>query len=167
MALNGFNLDAAARDDVSFMLWNAGAEAPGSVFPAAVAGWSNAGRPRLPARGIRDARPRSSAVPAGEEGISRKRSRRLPLPGVKIHVLGPPRDPELIEELDPEADGETYRALALRAGGGRRCGCGGAARAVRRRMAREGRGARIPARRGRDRALKVLARGADALAGGA
>jgi hypothetical protein len=34
---------------------------------------------------------------------------------VRVHVLGPPRDPKLIEELDPEADGETYRALALRA----------------------------------------------------
>src|SRR6185503_9722257 len=37
------------------------------------------------------------------------------LPGVRVHVLGPPRDPKLIEELDPEGDGETYRALALRA----------------------------------------------------
>jgi hypothetical protein len=36
------------------------------------------------------------------------------LPGVTVHVLGPPRDADLIEELDPEADGETYRALALR-----------------------------------------------------
>jgi hypothetical protein len=40
------------------------------------------------------------------------------LPGVVIHVLGPARDPDLIEELDPEADGETYRALALLAAGG-------------------------------------------------
>ena len=163
MALNGFNLDAAARDDVSFMLWNAGAEAPGSVFPAAVAGWSNAG-----------------ALDCLHEGFAtrdRARPRFLPekkefpetfetpaLPGVKIHVLGPPRDPELIEELDPEADGETYRALALRAA----AKVGQSPRRSSRRSATNGSvkdeepGYRLDA--GEIARLKVLARGADALA---
>ena len=163
LALNGFNLDAAARDDVSFMLWNAGAEAPGSVFPAAVAGWSNAG-----------------ALDCLHEGFAtrdRARPRFLPekkecpetfetpaLPGVKIHVLGPPRDPELIEELDPEADGETYRALALRAAaeGGAIAEAQLAPFGDEWRVKDDEPGYRLDA--GEIARLKVLARGADALA---
>jgi hypothetical protein len=34
---------------------------------------------------------------------------------MKVHVLGPPRDPDEIEELDPASDDETYKALMLRA----------------------------------------------------
>jgi len=110
-AMPGFGLSAADQQDVSFMLWNAGVDVPGV---AAVGGWSNAG-----------------AMDCLHEGFAR-RDRALPrflpekepspesfetplLPGVIVHVLGPPRNPELIQELDPEADGETYRALALRA----------------------------------------------------
>lgn len=33
--------------------------------------------------------------------------------GMRVHVLGPPRDPDEIEELDPASDDETYKALML------------------------------------------------------
>jgi beta-lactamase superfamily II metal-dependent hydrolase len=106
-ALPGFALSVEDRSDVEFILWNAG------VAGVAEA-WSN-----------------SAALDCLHEGFAR-RDRALPrflpekevfpesfetpaLPGVRVHVLGPPRDPDLIAELDPEADGETYRALALRA----------------------------------------------------
>jgi hypothetical protein len=109
-ALPSFGLAEQDRAAVEFMLWNAGADLLG--FDAG--GWSNA-----------------RALDCLHEGFARRdrtRPRFLPeqqafpesfespmLPGVRVHVLGPARDPDLIEELDPEADGETYRALALRA----------------------------------------------------
>jgi beta-lactamase superfamily II metal-dependent hydrolase len=110
-AIPTFGLDDETRESVEFMLWNAGVDTlPG--FDAG--GWSN-----------------NAALDCLHEGFAhrdRTRPRFLPehenfpesfetpaLPGVRIHVLGPPRDPDLIEELDPEADGETYRALVLRA----------------------------------------------------
>jgi beta-lactamase superfamily II metal-dependent hydrolase len=109
-ALPSFSLAEQDRAAVEFMLWNAGVDVPG--FDAG--GWSNA-----------------RALDCLHEGFARRdrtRPRFLPeqqafpesfespmLPGVRVHILGPARDPELIEELDPEADGETYRALALRA----------------------------------------------------
>lgn len=106
------DLDAADRDNVRFMLWNAGVSIPGFD----VGGWSNAGaldclhtgfarRDRLLPRFL----PTKEALP---ETFTTS-----VLPDVRIHVLGPPRNPEFIEELDPAADGETYRALALRAAG--------------------------------------------------
>jgi beta-lactamase superfamily II metal-dependent hydrolase len=112
-AVPSFTLSDADQDAVQFMLWNSGIDVPG--FDAG--GWSN-----------------SAALDCLHEGFARRdraRPRFLPeqetfpesfespvLPGVRVHVLGPPRDPDLIEELDPEADGETYRALALRAAAG-------------------------------------------------
>lgn len=110
-AIPTFGLDEDKRQSVEFMLWNAGVD----NLPGFEAGpWSNAG-----------------ALDCLHEGFARRdrtRPRFLPekekypesfespvLPGVRVHVLGPARDPDLIEELDPEADGETYRALALRA----------------------------------------------------
>jgi len=113
-SLDGFSLDAEARSDVSFMLWNAGVDSvPGATFPA-TGGFSNKGA--------------LDCLHEGFAGRDRARPRFLPegdsipetftspvLPGVKIHVLGPSRNPAFIKELDPEADGETYRALALRA----------------------------------------------------
>ena len=114
IALPGFALSEADRADVEFMLWNAGVEMPGTPGFAAAGGWSNAGALDCLHEGFarRDrARPRflpeKQAFPESFESPA--------LPGVRVHVLGPPRDPELIEELNPEADGETYRALALRA----------------------------------------------------
>ena len=108
-----FNLDDDKRKAVEFMLWNAGVDLPG--FDAG--GWSNA-----------------RALDCLREGFARRdrtRPRFLPeqeafpesfespaLPGVTVHVLGPARDPDMIEKLDPEADGETYRALALMAAAG-------------------------------------------------
>jgi hypothetical protein len=123
-AVPSFALNDGDRQDVQFMLWNAGVDVAGFD----VGGWSNAG-----------------ALDCLHEGFARRdraRPRFLPetetfpesfespmLPGVRVHVLGPARDPELIDELDPEADGETYRALALRAamGGGVNGGPGVAA----------------------------------------
>ena len=111
-ARNSFGLSAEDLADVEFMLWNAGIDLPGAQFEAAAPGWSNA-----------------NALECLHEGFARRdraRPRFLPeltspesfespvLPEVKVHVLGPPRDPDLIQDLDPEADGETYRALALR-----------------------------------------------------
>lgn len=109
-AVPTFNLDDENQKSVKFMLWNAGIDdAPLPGFEA----WSNA-----------------AALNRLHEGFARRdraRPRFLPetetfpetfncptLPGTRIYVLGPPRDPKLIEELDPEQDGETYRALALR-----------------------------------------------------
>ena len=111
-ALPTFGLSEEDRKDAEFMLWNAGV--PGVVGLADVGGWSNARaldclhegfahRDRALPRFL----PEKEAFPESFETSA--------LPGVRIHVLGPPRDPDLIEELDPEADGETYRALALRA----------------------------------------------------
>lgn len=114
-ALPTFDLSAADRQDIEFMLWNAGVEVAGVPALAAEGGWSNASALDCLHEGFarRDrARPRflpeKKAIPESFESPA--------LPGVRVHVLGPPRDPDLIEELDPEADGETYRALALRAG---------------------------------------------------
>ena len=116
-AMPTFSLDAGTRKNVEFMLWNAGINNLASIDEAQgfeASAWSNAG-----------------ALDCLHEGFARRdrlRPRFLPetqkfpesfetavLPDVLIHVLGPARDPKLIEELDPEADGETYRALALRA----------------------------------------------------
>ena len=116
-AMPTFSLDDDTRENVEFMLWNAGISNLGNVDGLQgfdLAAWSNAG-----------------ALDCLHEGFARRdrlRPRFLPetetfpesfetpvLPGVRIHVLGPSRDPKLIEELDPEADDETYRALALRA----------------------------------------------------
>lgn len=112
-AVPTFGLDDETRQSVEFMLWNAGVDLPGVPD---VGGWTNAGALDRLHEGFarRDrARPRflpeKEAFPESFESPS--------LPGVRVHVLGPARDPNLIEELDPEADGETYRALALRAGG--------------------------------------------------
>ena len=113
-----FAVNSEIRQSVDFMMWNAGIDIPGFDLPGfEAAGWSNA-----------------RALDCLHDGFAhrdRTRPRFLPetetfpesfetpvLPGVRIHVLGPARDPELIEELDPEADGETYRALALMAAGG-------------------------------------------------
>jgi hypothetical protein len=98
-----------------FILWNAGIDLPEVLPLAGAERWSNAG-----------------ALDCLHEGFARRdrtRPRFLPeketfpesfetdtLPGVHVQLLGPPRDPNLINELDPEADGESYRALALRAG---------------------------------------------------
>lgn len=109
-ALPTFSLSAAERDEINFMLWNAGVDLPGMGFAA----WSNVGaldtlhggfasRDREHPRYLPD----SETFPESfEPGV---------LPGVRVHVLGPARDPDFIEELDPDADGETYRTLALQA----------------------------------------------------
>jgi beta-lactamase superfamily II metal-dependent hydrolase len=110
-ALSSFNLGDEDEQSVNFMLWNAGIDVQGF---ADVGGWSNKGA--------------LDRLHGGFQSRERDRPRFLPetetfpetfqtpvLPGVRVHVLGPPRDADLIQELDPEADGETYRALALRA----------------------------------------------------
>ena len=113
-ALPSFNLSPDRRDDVRFMLWNAGVDIPDVAEFAASGGWSNKGALDCLHEGFaRRERTRPRFLP---EGMTIPETFETPLlPGLKVHVLGPPRDPELIEELDPESDGETYRALALRA----------------------------------------------------
>ena len=110
-ALPSFGLEAADEESVKFMLWNAGIDIPGFV---GVGGWSNGGALDRLHDGFKSrdrARPRF--LP--EKEVMPETFESPVLPGVRVHVIGPPRDPEMIEELDPEADGETYRALALRA----------------------------------------------------
>jgi beta-lactamase superfamily II metal-dependent hydrolase len=110
-ALPRFGLSAADRNDAEFMLWNSGIAIPSFE---AVGAWSNAAAlDRLHEGFLRRDRLVPRFLPEGE---AFPESFECPaLPGVRVHVLGPPRDPSFIEELDPEADGETYRALALRA----------------------------------------------------
>lgn len=108
-ALPALGLAADEQAEVEFMLWNAGIGVPGiAPFEA----WSNVGaldrlhggfatRDRMRPRFL----PESKALPETFQSEA--------LTGVRVHVLGPARDPELIEELDPKADGETYRKLAL------------------------------------------------------
>jgi beta-lactamase superfamily II metal-dependent hydrolase len=107
-----FGLSAADLADVEFMLWNAGIDLGGIPMDAAVANWSNKNALDCLHEGFahRD-RPDPRFLPSKTCPESFESSM---LPGVTVHVLGPPRDAELIEELDPEADGETYRAMALR-----------------------------------------------------
>jgi beta-lactamase superfamily II metal-dependent hydrolase len=110
-AVPTFGLDDENRQSVEFMLWNAGVDLPGF---ADVGGWSNAGALDCLHEGfVRRDRARPRFLP--EKEVFPESFESPLLPGVRIHVLGPARDPNLIEELDPEADGETYRALALRA----------------------------------------------------
>jgi beta-lactamase superfamily II metal-dependent hydrolase len=109
-AVDTFGLDEDDRRSVEFMLWNAGVDLPGF---ADVGGWSNAGAlNRLHEGFARRDKTRPRFLP--EEEAFPESFESPALPGVRVHVLGPPRDADLIEELDPEADGETYRALALR-----------------------------------------------------
>jgi beta-lactamase superfamily II metal-dependent hydrolase len=111
-ALPGFALAEADQREAEFMLWNAGLEIHGVL--GAVGGWSNAkALDRLHEGFVRRDRARPRFLP--EKKAFPESFESPALPGVRVHVLGPPRDPRLIEELDPEADGETYRALALRA----------------------------------------------------
>jgi beta-lactamase superfamily II metal-dependent hydrolase len=108
-AVPTFQLDPGSRTSIDFMLWNAGiGSMPG--FEA----WSNlAALTRLHEGFARRDRAQPRFLPETETFPEAFET--AALPGVKIHVLGPPRNAELIEELDPENDGETYRALALRA----------------------------------------------------
>ena len=116
-AMPTFHLDEGNRQSVEFMLWNAGVDLPG--FDAG--GWSNAGALNCLHEGfVRRDRARPRFLP--EKDVFPESFESTALPGVRVHVLGPPRDPKLIEELDPEADGETYRALALRAAAGATAG---------------------------------------------
>ena len=113
-AMPTFGLSAAERDEVDFILWNAGIDLPGLPAIAGAGGWSNAGALDCLHEGfLRRDRARPRFLPEKKTAVESFESPALP--GVQVHVLGPARDPDLIEDLDPEADGETYRALALRA----------------------------------------------------
>ncbi|MDB6104579.1 MAG: ComEC family competence protein [Gammaproteobacteria bacterium] len=110
-AVPSFGLGADDLASVQFMLWNAGVEIPAL---ADAGGWSNARALDCLHEGFaRRDRARPRFLP--EKAVCPETFESTLLPGVRIHVLGPPNDPALIEDLDPEADGETYRALALRA----------------------------------------------------
>jgi beta-lactamase superfamily II metal-dependent hydrolase len=112
-ALPGFQLTPEDAREADFLLWNAGV-GPG---PKGFEAWSNADalerlRHGFASRDLSEPRylPMTEAFPETFQSEA--------LPGVRVVVLGPSRDPELIAELDPERDGETYRALALRAAEG-------------------------------------------------
>jgi beta-lactamase superfamily II metal-dependent hydrolase len=108
-AIPTFGLDDENRESVEFMLWNAGID----DFGFGVGGWSNVRALDCLHEGFaRRDRTRPRFLP--EKDVFPESFESPALPGVRIHVLGPARDPKLIEDLDPEADGETYRALALR-----------------------------------------------------
>jgi len=125
-ALPGFAaaLSADAKEDIAFALWNAGVS---HDELAAFAGWPVAAEPM-------HAVSNANALECLRTGFARRdvdTPRYLPvgeaipeafeskmLPGVRAYVLGPPRDPALMSEGNPEADGESYRALALRAAEG-------------------------------------------------
>jgi beta-lactamase superfamily II metal-dependent hydrolase len=109
-ALPAMGLDAATQEQVDFMLWNAGID---RVPPAGLlAAWSNAGAlERLNDGFRRRDRTRPRFLPESETYPEEFET--AVLPGVRAHVLGPARDPDLIEHLDPTRDGETYRTLAL------------------------------------------------------
>ncbi len=113
-ALPSFSLGADDKAGIDFMLWNAAAPVDGMEGIAGFEAWSNSGAlDRLHDGFKRRDRARPRFLPEKEAFPEDFQSDALP--GVKIHVLGPPRDPDLIEKLDPEGDDETYRALALRA----------------------------------------------------
>jgi len=105
-ALPSFGLDKDTRADVDFLLWNAGEGAP--MFP----GWSNRGALDRLHEGFA-ARDREEPRFLPETDLSPESFTTAVLPGVTVHVLGPPRDAARLTEGDPERDGETYRALAL------------------------------------------------------
>lgn len=113
-ALPSFGLGTEDRASVDFMLWNAAAPTDGVEGVLGFEAWSNEGA--------------LDRLHDGFKSRDRVRPRFLPekdtfpesfqadvIPDVRVHVLGPARDPELIEKLDPEGDDETYRALVLRA----------------------------------------------------
>jgi len=109
-AAPSFQISAEDRTALNFLLWNAGIGGGDGAFAA----WSN-----------------DAALETLRTGFRRRdviAPRFLPattqypetfttdiLPGVRVSVLGPPRDAELFAKIDPERDGESYRALMLRA----------------------------------------------------
>jgi beta-lactamase superfamily II metal-dependent hydrolase len=115
-ALPSFGLSVEDDASARFMLWNAGvAAAAGAAAPVGImAAWSNAGALTCLREGFKR-RDRVSPRFLPEKTTFPETFDSEVLPGVRIHVLGPPRDAGLIEELDPQADDESYRAFALRA----------------------------------------------------
>lgn len=109
-ARGAVGLDADELKDVEFILWNAGIDVPGMQLEGA-AGFSNARALDCLHGGFAS---RERDVPRFlPEGDAPETFTSDVLPGVKVHVLGPMRDPDLIQELDPARDDETYRALDL------------------------------------------------------
>lgn len=107
-ALPAMRLSQDERQEVEFLLWNAGVGGK-PEFPA----WSNAGAlDRLHDGFASRDREVPRFLPEGDTTFPETFSTEV-LPGVKITVLGPPRDPALLSEGNPIADGESYRTLAL------------------------------------------------------
>lgn len=113
-AAPSFKLSPEDRAELDFLLWNAGIDITGLAPDAELAAWSNQGALDTLHDGFKhrdrpDPRylPESNAFPETFESDV--------ITGMKVHVLGPPRDPDEIEELDPASDDETYKALMLRA----------------------------------------------------
>ncbi|MGA5540330.1 MBL fold metallo-hydrolase [Mycobacterium sp. NPDC051198] len=113
-AASSFALSPDQRAELDFLLWNAGIDITGLVPDAELAAWSNQGALDVLHDGFKH-RQRSEPrfLPDGNDFPETFESNVIT--GMKVHVLGPPRDPDEIEELDPASDDETYKALMLRA----------------------------------------------------
>lgn len=113
-AAPGFDLHPDDRAELDFLLWNAGIDITGLVPDAELAAWSNQGALDVLHDGFKH-RERSDPrfLPEGNDFPETFESNVIA--GMKVHVLGPPRDPDEIEELDPASDDETYKALMLQA----------------------------------------------------
>lgn len=113
-AASSFALLPDQRAELDFLLWNAGIDITGLVPEAELAAWSNQGALDVLHDGFKH-RQRSDPrfLPEGNDFPETFESDVIT--GMKVHVLGPPRDPDEIEELDPAGDDETYKALMLRA----------------------------------------------------
>jgi len=114
-AAPSFALSVEERAELDFLLWNAG-DIPGFGGDADLPAWSNQGALDTLHEGFKHReRPDPRFLPESDDFPETFESDVLT--GIKVHVLGPPRDPDEIEELDPASDDETYKALMLRAAG--------------------------------------------------
>ncbi|EHB53327.1 beta-lactamase domain protein [Mycolicibacterium rhodesiae JS60] len=111
-AAPSFMLSPEDRTELDFLLWNAGIDITGLVPDAELAAWSNQGALDVLHDGFKHRdRPDPRFLPESDDFPETFESDVIA--GMKVHVLGPPRDPDEIEELDPASDDETYKALML------------------------------------------------------
>lgn len=112
-AAPSFMLSPEDRAELDFLLWNAG-DIPGFGGDADLPAWSNQGALDTLHEGFKHReRPDPRFLPEGDDFPETFESDVIT--GMTVHVLGPPRDPDEIEELDPASDDETYKALMLQA----------------------------------------------------
>ncbi len=115
-AAPSFGLSPEDNAELDFLLWNAGIDITNLAAEAELAAWSNQGALETLHDGFRH-RDRLDPRFLPESNVFPETFESSVITGMKVHVLGPPRDPDEIEELDPANDDETYKALMLRAAG--------------------------------------------------